>query len=256
MGERFQRTSWDRHGVSKTEFNVDNSRSGETDFNVATTRITKALSEWKNFALPGEIKNKDDVSLRVEDLRGNFTTIVRMVILQLTRQGIRQEIIDRLEDFICYSPGDIEGETVPTGNEEYGFGLCKDFYLTRLPFLKALNIFRQSIEANYFRELMRRYPDNPEKRAELAGISEQKLEKRMSENDLSSSPLPVSYNLRYFPDESFPTLQEIYEKDERAFSSLYIDSLRERTGNNFDEMLKMFGGPLDHLNGMLRRFPA
>ena len=260
MAEKFQRKEWDKYGGTTTKYCCENTRASTSNPDLAARRITGALSEGKEFVLPGEIVNKRGVSLRIEDLRGDFATIVRRVIGQQTNKRTQ----DKLREFIGFTQGEVEkatthqadGTTKETENPgQYAFLLSPKFYLTRLPYKEALHIFTCTIIKTYFRELLHRYRNNPKKRAELAGMDEVTLEALTRESDLSSSPLPFNYDLSPLPNDSLPTLDGLLEEDEIMFSSFYIQNLHTRTGNNLQEMMKLSGLDRKELEDLLNRFP-
>lgn len=262
MGENFIRTSWDCHGCSTTTYNNADGRAKVNDPDLAALRISQALFGWKQFVPPGEIKTGKDVSLRMKDLRGNFAGIVRRVIGHQTDK----RTANTLRDTIGFTQGKPGKVTAPPGQEEtaeetaegaglYMYILSTNFYLTRLPFIEALNIFIKTITTIYLRELLRRYPTCSETRARIAGMDEQRLEEIMREHDLSKSPLPLNYDLSPLPDKSLTTLDSFIEGDEITFSANYVNSLYERTNGNLKEMTRLSRLSEEDLKDLIKRFP-
>ena len=260
MAEKFQRKEWDKYGGTTTKYCCENTRASTSNPDLAARRITEALSKGKEFVLPGEIVNKRGVSLRIEDLRGDFATIVRRVIGQQTNKRTQ----DKLREFIGFTQGEVDkittskddGTTQETENPgQYAFLLSHKFYLTRLPYIDALKLFLSTLNTTYLRELLCRYPRDSKKRAELAGLDEETLENFMRQHDLSGSPLPFNYDLSPLHDNSLSTLDNLLGEDEIMFSSLYIQSLHTRTENNLQEMMKLSGLNEGNLKDLLARFP-
>ncbi|MEK7547449.1 MAG: hypothetical protein AAB540_00990 [Patescibacteria group bacterium] len=255
--EKFQRKEWDKYGGTTTKYNVEDSRSKTRDTNAAATRITGALFAGKEFVLPGEIVNKRGVSLRVDDLRGDFATIVRQAIGQQTDKRTIRE----LEESIGFTHAEVEksmtedGKTAELQPGQLVYLLSEKFYLTRLPYYEALNIFLHSIDTAYLRELLRRYPNDPKKRAELAGVGEQELESFIKQRNPNGSPLPLNYDLSPLPDSSFPTLDALADDDDALFSANYVYNLKTRTGNNFKEMMELSALSENDLKELLTNFP-